>query len=107
MFGPGKEPPLTVLREADVIAAAIQHALAEASPQERPGLEHAAQLVAEEQRLTDTEVRTRWVRNVLSEAGITPGANHVAAVKAVREAVGGSMRLRDANEIVSEADPNA
>ncbi|RFU87753.1 hypothetical protein DY218_05730 [Streptomyces triticagri] len=104
MFGTSKAAPsLTVLRDVDEMAAAIQQALADASPEDRPGLKRAAELLAAEQQLTEAEVRTRWVRRTLSEAGVDPEADHVAAVKALRQATPNGLRLLDAHTLVKEA----
>ncbi|MEV0579862.1 MULTISPECIES: hypothetical protein [unclassified Streptomyces] len=75
-----------VIRDADEIAATLRQALAEASPEERPGLERAAALV--ESTAADTEglLRARWVRSRLAAAGFTGDIASVAAVKALRQA---------------------
>ncbi|WP_240649329.1 hypothetical protein [Streptomyces sp. Z26] len=104
MFEAVKRPmPFVVLREAGTVGDAVREALATASPEERPGLERAAELIAAQERLTDEEVQSRWVRGVLADAGITPESGHVASVKALREAVPGGIRLTDANRLVLAA----
>lgn len=76
---------LTV-RDADVVAAALRQALAEASPEERPGLERAAALVESTAAATETQLRARWVRSRLADTGFTGDITSVEAVKALRQA---------------------
>ncbi|MGW3421149.1 hypothetical protein [Streptomyces phaeochromogenes] len=76
---------LTV-RDADVVAAALRQALAEASPEERPGLERAAALVESTAAATDGQLRARWVRSRLAAVGFAGDITSVAAVKALRQA---------------------
>jgi hypothetical protein len=75
-----------LIRDADIIAAALRQALAEASPEERPGLEHAAALVESTTAATETQLRARWVRSRLAAVGFTGDISSVAAVKALRQA---------------------
>ncbi|MFC9283061.1 hypothetical protein [Streptomyces collinus] len=81
-----KSDVVLALRDADVVAAALRQALAEASPQERPGLERAAALVEATAAATETQLRARWVRSRLAAAGFTGDIASVAAVKALRQA---------------------
>ncbi|MCX5373813.1 hypothetical protein OG613_38420 [Streptomyces sp. NBC_00015] len=74
------------IRDADLVAAALRRALAEASPQERPGLERAAALVESTAAATETQLRARWVRSRLAAVGFTGDIASVAAVKALRQA---------------------
>ncbi|MGW7353982.1 hypothetical protein [Streptomyces sp. NPDC054784] len=104
MFEAVRRPmPFVVLREAGTIGDTVREALASASPEERPGLERAAELIAAQERLTDEQLQSRWVRGVLADAGITPESGHVESVKALREAVPGGIRLTDANRLVLAA----
>ncbi|MEV4000494.1 hypothetical protein ACFYPK_32920 [Streptomyces halstedii] len=100
MFG-GKQP-LAMLRDAHVIGGVIRQAMVDASPEEIPGLERAAQLIGEQQSVADSEVRDRWVHQVLSQAGVPSDAKHPEAVKAVREAAPG-LGLVHASQIVKDA----
>ena len=75
-----------LLRDADVVRAALQQALAEATPEERPGLERAAALVESTAAATEAELRARWVRSRLAEVGFTGDITSVAAVRALRKA---------------------
>lgn len=75
-----------LVRDADVVGAALGQALAEASPEERPGLERAAALVEATAAATDTELRARWVRSRLAAVGFTGDLTSVAAVRALRKA---------------------
>ncbi|WP_326758499.1 hypothetical protein OHB35_10130 [Streptomyces phaeochromogenes] len=74
------------IRDADVVAAALRQALAEASPEERPGLERAAALVESTAAATETQLRARWVRSRLADVGFTGDITSVEAVKALRQA---------------------
>ncbi|MFF4260051.1 hypothetical protein ACFY1L_53825 [Streptomyces sp. NPDC001663] len=73
------------VRDSDMVAAALRQALAEASPEERPGLERAAALV-ESAAATETQLRARWVRSRLTAVGFTWDIASIAAVKALRQA---------------------
>ena len=75
------------IRDTDVVAAALRQALAEASPEERPGLERAAALVDSTASATESVLRARWVRSRLAAVGFTGDIASVAAVKALRQAV--------------------
>jgi hypothetical protein len=86
-FGSGKqELSVLVLRDADGIADAVRAALVTATPEERPGLERAAALVAEAAAATDAELRGRWVRGHLAAAGVESPADSITAIKALRKA---------------------
>ncbi|MFJ9350900.1 hypothetical protein [Streptomyces sp. NPDC101237] len=74
------------IRDADVVAAALREALADASPEERPGLERAAALVRSTASDTESLLRARWVRARLAATGFTGDITSVAAVKALRQA---------------------
>ncbi|MFD4601934.1 hypothetical protein ACFWPQ_28375 [Streptomyces sp. NPDC058464] len=74
------------IRDADEVAAALRQALAEASPQERSGLERAAALVESTASASDARLRARWVRTRLAAVGFTGDVDSVAAVKALRQA---------------------
>ncbi|GAA3164395.1 MULTISPECIES: hypothetical protein [Streptomyces] len=75
-----------VIRDAEVIAAALRQALAEATPEERPGLERAAALAESTAAATEGELRARWVRSRLAAKDFTGDIGSVAAVKALRQA---------------------
>ncbi|MFC8431378.1 hypothetical protein [Streptomyces sp. NPDC057253] len=75
-----------LVRDADVVGAALRQALAEATPEERPGLERAAALVEATAAATETELRARWVRSRLAAVGFTGDVASVAAVRALRKA---------------------
>jgi hypothetical protein len=81
-----KHDVVPVIRDADVIAAALRQALAEASPEERPGLERAAALAESTAAATEGQMRARWVHSRLTAAGFTGDLTSVAAVKALRRA---------------------
>lgn len=75
-----------LVRDADVVAAALRQALLDASPEERPGLERAASLVESTAAATETQLRARWVRSRLADVGFVGDIDSVAAVKALRRA---------------------
>ncbi|MFI5673716.1 hypothetical protein [Streptomyces cellulosae] len=81
-----KHDAVLVIRDADLVAAALRHALAEASSEERPGLERAAALVESTAAATETQLRARWVRSRLAAVGFTGDIASVAAVRALRRA---------------------
>ncbi|MER6474139.1 hypothetical protein [Streptomyces collinus] len=86
LMGLGRKSDVVLaLRDADVVAAALRQALAEASPQERPGLERAAALVESTAAATETQLRARWVRTRLAAAGFSGDIASVAAVKTLRQ----------------------
>ncbi|WP_372350394.1 hypothetical protein [Streptomyces sp. KL116D] len=88
-----KRDVVLVLRDADVVAAALREALLDASPEERPGLELAASLVESTAAVTDPQLRARWVRARLAAVGFTGDVASVAAVKALRQAEPGLSLL--------------
>ncbi|WP_217167449.1 hypothetical protein [Streptomyces sp. AC512_CC834] len=104
MFGRGRQPELNVLvlRDADVIAHGIRQALAEATPEERPGLERAAALVDRAAAASDAELRARWVHERFAMAGYEGPADSVRAVKVLREAAPG-LGLVQAVELTKDA----
>ncbi|MFI5977655.1 hypothetical protein [Streptomyces sp. NPDC051452] len=81
-----KSDVVLALRDADVVAAALRQALAEAPPQERPGLERAAALVESTAAATEDQLRARWVHARLAAVGFTGDIASVAAVRALRQA---------------------
>lgn len=85
ILGPSKDATL-VLRDADVIAAVLRQALADAPPEERAGLERAVAIAESTAAATEAEVRARWVRSRLAAVGFTGDVASVAAVKALRQA---------------------
>lgn len=96
LFGREKEEEFTVLvvREADEVAEAVDQALRTAGPEERPGLERAAALLATVRETTDVELRGNWARRKIAEAGVKGRADSVPAVKAIREAEPGLSLLQ-------------
>ncbi|MFF1546308.1 hypothetical protein [Streptomyces sp. NPDC058291] len=75
-----------VVRDADVVTAALREALAEASPGERPGLERAVALVGATAAATEARLRADWVRARLASVGFTGDVSSIAAVRALRKA---------------------
>ncbi|MFJ8149864.1 hypothetical protein ACIQ8D_07360 [Streptomyces sp. NPDC096094] len=104
MFGRGRQPELNVLvlRDADVIAHGVRQALAEATPEQRPGLEHAAALVERAAAASDAELRARWVHERFAMAGYQGPADSVQAVKVLREAAPG-LSLLSAVQLTKDA----
>ncbi|MCR3728488.1 hypothetical protein [Streptomyces umbrinus] len=93
------------IRDADVVAAALRQALAEASPEERPGLERAAALVESTAAATETQLRARWVRSRLADTGFTGDITSVEAVKALRQAEP-QLSLLAAVQLQKDAEAN-
>ncbi|MEV4039939.1 hypothetical protein [Streptomyces umbrinus] len=93
------------IRDADVVAAALRQALAEASPEERPGLERAAALVEFTAAATETQLRARWVRSRLADTGFTGDITSVEAVKALRQAEP-QLSLLAAVQLQKDAEAN-
>lgn len=94
-FGQNKEEfTVLVVREADEVAAAVDSALKAATPEERPGLERAAALLAAAREATDAELRGSWARRKITEAGVEGRADSVRAVKALRDAEPGLSLLQ-------------
>ncbi|MEU6213237.1 hypothetical protein ACIPRL_06300 [Streptomyces sp. NPDC090085] len=75
-----------LMRDSDTVAAALGRALAEAPPEERPGLERAIALVEATAAATEGALKARWVRERLDAVGFTGDLSSVAAVKALRKA---------------------
>ncbi|MEU3858581.1 hypothetical protein AB0F03_14615 [Streptomyces sp. NPDC028722] len=81
-----KQDGVLVIRDSDLVTAALREALAGASPEERPGLERALAAVAATADATEGQVRARWVRSRLADAGFTGDIASIAALKALRRA---------------------
>ena len=81
-----KSNNLVVIRDSDVVAAALRQALAEVSIEARPGLEHAVAVVKGTAALTEAQVRAHWVRSRLADVGFAGDLTSATAVKALREA---------------------
>ncbi|QKW08745.1 hypothetical protein HUT18_22575 [Streptomyces sp. NA04227] len=101
MFGK-TETIFLVLRGADEAARSLREALANAHPEDRPGLELALRLVEEADARSETELRGHWVRRTLSEVGYAGPVDSVAAIKALRGAEPG-LSLRSAVQLAKEA----
>lgn len=82
-----------VLRDADAIGEAVRQALAEASEEERPGLERAVALIDQAAAAHDDDLRARWVRGRLAAAGYEGTPDSVAGIKALRQAEPGLSLL--------------
>ncbi|MEU4494453.1 hypothetical protein OG729_15620 [Streptomyces sp. NBC_00210] len=104
MFGLSRqELSVLVLRDADGIADAVRAALSTATPEERPGLERAAALVAQAADTPAAELRGRWVRQQLDAAGFEGPAYSIHALKALRKAEPG-LSLATAVSLAKDAD---
>ncbi|PPS84036.1 hypothetical protein [Streptomyces sp. MH60] len=108
MFGRLAPPELNVLvlRDTDVVAHGIRRALAEATPEERPGLERAAALVERAAAEPDAALFARWVHERLAAAGHEGPVDSVRAVKTLREATPG-LSLRQAVRLTKDAAAHA
>ncbi|GAA2565844.1 MULTISPECIES: hypothetical protein [Streptomyces] len=104
MIGRLAPPDLNVLllRDADIVAHRIRQALAEATPEERPGLERAAALVEQAAAAPDAQLLARWVHERLTAAGHEGPVDSVRAVKTLREAAPG-LSLRQAVKLTKDA----
>ncbi|AYN43808.1 hypothetical protein D9753_21700 [Streptomyces dangxiongensis] len=81
-----KQDCVLVIRDSDIVTAALREALAGAPPEERPGLERALATVAATADATEERLRARWVRSRLADAGFTGDITSVAALRALRRA---------------------
>ncbi|MFD5649733.1 hypothetical protein [Streptomyces sp. NPDC127039] len=104
MFGRLAPPELNVLvlRDTDVVAHDLRQALAEATPEERPGLERAAALVERSAAVPDADLLSRWVYERLAAAGHEGPVDSVRAVKTLRETTPG-LSLRQAVKLTKDA----
>ncbi|GAA0387418.1 hypothetical protein [Streptomyces luteireticuli] len=108
MFGKDKgkggstQTQVVVVRDAQAVAEAIREALTTASPEERPGLERAAAIVAERTPRPDAEVRGEWARAIVTAAGFDPRTQELHAIRALRRAEPG-LGLAAAVQLVREA----
>ncbi|AZK97476.1 MULTISPECIES: hypothetical protein [Streptomyces] len=95
-------PPVVLLHDVDAVRADLVTALESADPSLRPGLEEALRIAERHGALTDEQRTGEWVRRTLRAADTDPAADHVRAVKALREAVPG-LGLIAANGLVKAA----
>ncbi|MET7693124.1 hypothetical protein ABZT06_35075 [Streptomyces sp. NPDC005483] len=75
-----------LVRDADVVGAALRQALTEAPPEERAGLERAVALVESSAAASEGGLTARWVRSRLAAVGFTGDITSLAAVRALRKA---------------------
>ncbi|GAA3245825.1 hypothetical protein GCM10020256_73060 [Streptomyces thermocoprophilus] len=81
-----KTDAFVVIRDSDLVVAALRQALTDAPDAQREGLERALAVVEETAAASAGEVRARWVRSRLAEVGFTGDIASVSAVKALRKA---------------------
>lgn len=81
-----KYDAVLVIRDADVVAAALRQALGEASDGERAGLERAVAVVEATAAAGEAQLCARWVRSRLADVAFTGDVGSVAAVRALRQA---------------------
>ncbi|WP_420802621.1 hypothetical protein [Streptomyces cavernae] len=87
MLGLNKKNDYVLLvRDSDVVAAALREALAEASPEDRPALERAAALVESTAAASEAQLRARWVSSRLAAVGFTGDPASLDALKELRRA---------------------
>ncbi|MFF5855542.1 hypothetical protein ACFY8B_07860 [Streptomyces sp. NPDC012751] len=91
-----------VIRDSDVIVAALREALAGASEEDRPGLERAVALAGATAGAGEGRLRADWVRARLAGVGFTGDVASVAAIKALRQAEPG-LSLLAAVQLQKEA----
>ncbi|CUW28831.1 hypothetical protein L0F81_22915 [Streptomyces tricolor] len=97
-----KQDLVLVLRDSDLITAALREALDGAAEEERPGLERAVALVEDIAGASEGQLRAGWVRDRLAQVGFTGDITSVAAVKALRQAEP-SLSLLAAVQLQKEA----
>ncbi|CAM5386550.1 MULTISPECIES: hypothetical protein [Streptomyces] len=73
------------VQDSDEVVAALERAFADADEAERPGLERAL-AVARGARLSEHDLRARWLAQRLAAVGFTGDRDSVAAVRALRKA---------------------
>ncbi|WP_212764307.1 hypothetical protein [Streptomyces sp. I05A-00742] len=95
-------PQVVVLRDSQAIAEAVHEALASAAPEDRPGLERAAGLIAARAARPEHEIRAEWARGVVTAAGYDPRTQELHAIRALRRAEPG-LSLKTAVALVREA----
>ncbi|MFH9082785.1 hypothetical protein [Streptomyces sp. NPDC017673] len=94
LAGFGKKQDLVlVIRDSDLVAAALRDALDGAPEGERAGLERAVALVGATAGASEARLRADWVRARLADVGFTGDIASVAAVKALRQAEPGLSLL--------------
>ncbi|KOV94243.1 hypothetical protein [Streptomyces sp. NRRL B-3648] len=97
-----KQDLVLVIRDSDVVAAALREALAGASQEERAGLERAVAVVGATAGANEGRLRADWVRGRLADVGFGGDIESVAAVKALRQAEPG-LSLLAAVQLQKEA----
>ncbi|WP_030348499.1 hypothetical protein [Streptomyces sp. NRRL S-1022] len=97
-----KQDLVLVIRDSDVVAAALREALAGASQEERAGLERAVAVVGATAGASEGRLRADWVRGRLADVGFGGDIESVAAVKALRQAEPG-LSLLAAVQLQKEA----
>ncbi|QJS11659.1 hypothetical protein HKX69_21065 [Streptomyces argyrophyllae] len=88
-----KQDLVLVIRDSDLVGAALREALDGASEEERAGLERAVALVGATAGASEARLRADWVRVRLADVGFTGDIASVAAVKALRQAEPGLSLL--------------
>ncbi|KOV63790.1 hypothetical protein ADL00_22865 [Streptomyces sp. AS58] len=107
MAGRGKHPrTILFVRDADAAVADLRQALAEAGPEERPGLERAVGIAERAARASDADLRARWVRERLAAVGYEGPVDSVKAIKHLREAAPG-LGLLEAVQLAKSAAQGA
>ncbi|SER56794.1 hypothetical protein SAMN04487983_101887 [Streptomyces sp. yr375] len=81
-----KQDFVLVVRDADVIVAALREALAEASDGERAGLARAVALAEAKAAADTSRLRADWVHARLAAVGFTGDVGSVDAVRVLRKA---------------------
>ncbi|MGV9341260.1 hypothetical protein [Streptomyces sp. NPDC003688] len=89
----GKGEFALMVRDTDLVSAALRQALADAGPGERPGLERALEIVATVETADDDQLCARWYRDRLAAAGFTGDIGSVSALKALRQSEKGLSLL--------------
>ncbi|GGW20331.1 hypothetical protein GCM10018980_36190 [Streptomyces capoamus] len=81
-----RQDVVLVIRDSDLVAAALRDALDAAPEEERAGLERAAAVVGETAGASEGRLRADWVRTRLADVGFTGEVASISALKALRQA---------------------
>ncbi|MFF7921077.1 hypothetical protein ACFZDP_07890 [Streptomyces mirabilis] len=92
---------LAVLHDLDAARGAIEEALAGADPADAPGLRRALSIL-EASAHSDDDLKIRWARQYLAEAGVPAGDTSTHAIRELRRAVP-KLGLAEAVELVTLA----
>lgn len=93
------ETHLIAVNDLDPAREAVERALANASSDERPGLQRALEII--DTVTVPGEPRLRWAKKVLDEAGVDVDTHRIQAVRTIRDSLPG-LGLSAAVELVKD-----